>query len=1096
MKTTVKCILGTLLIMCVQQLSAQSVPTHSPNSKEILSKGIDLYEKGEYKEAAKHFSTIHRNDSSYMLSLYEKALVLQQDSAYVEALANINLALAEEQTASIHDYLVLKANILDDMGKGNEALLLYDYILTLFPASTQVKSQKITTLFRLKRYDEAEALARECVVANFLSPLYHYKLGYVAYTKGKIVPALMAFMMAQIVNPSHNNRSRVVTYLVNICNAKDETLEAQQQRTGDYPENFNRVEQIIFSKIALEKGYKVKFNLDDNIFKQVNVMMEKLEFDEASDDPYMQLYVPYFKKVFQEKKAEVMLNHAFSSLEIETIDSYVKKNKSDVSSFGSEAFNYVDLIRTTRVINYQQRQNSPKLYHFDEGQFFGYGKLAGENGEGAWTFYFPDGHVSAVGELLSNERNGQWKFYYENGKLQSVEQYSKGLSNGPVTAYYQSGVVKRTASYKDGKLEGVVKNYSLFGVLLSDENYLADEYHGTVKNYYNDGRLKAEYSYKNGKLNGPYAIYYANKTVKEQGNYTDGEPDGEFKEFFSNGKLKTAYQYSNGKTSGTWKYFHANGKPEYTIDMSDKGAQGEVTTYDERGNIVSKQSYKDGNSIGISEYYHNGKVYVTYKNNSKGKVSEVRYIDSVGNEKLVNKRSSKTWPITYYSPYGFKLSDKQFNQDERLTNEAIYYSSQGEKIFTEQYEDGELNGVVQSLYYNKKQKEETEYKAGKKNGISKTYFANGKLSAVSFYSDDVLEDYQYEYASNGILLSKYFYSLGEKNGHCISYYANGNPFYEEKYVNGWIKEVKQFDTTGNPMKPIRFEDGKGIYKLFYPNGKAYFEFPLLNGVWEGVQKSYYPNGTIMTEVSFKNDAKEGSSKTYYANGKLSLEGNYLNDLKQGTWKSYDENGILDSEEIYFNGLQYGLSKYYEDGKLSREIEFTNGERNGVGRYFGKSGELAFELYYDNGFITSYSYLDKNKRLLPRIYLPNFTGVVKAYYSSGVQSANIEVASGYYHGKYNVFNEKGILIYDSQEEYGYTNSITKTYFDNGKIRSEHTEAYDVVNGTIKEYYPDGKVRSEAVYENGNLHGPQKFYDQAGKNIETRIFYHGYIMDIKK
>ena len=241
MKSTVKCIISLLLIVSVQQVIAQSVPVQSPDSRTVLLNGLELYRKAEYKEAAKVFGSIHRNDTSYLLSLYEKALALQQDSSFDDALQTIDLALAEQHSESIHDYIILKANILDDMGKSEEALRLYDSVLKLFPASQTARSQKVTTLVRLKRYNEAEALAQECVVMNFLNPLYHYKMGVVAYQQGKIVPSLMAMLMAQVVSPSNNNVNRIVTYFSSICNAKDETIEAQQKRTGDYPDNFSRV---------------------------------------------------------------------------------------------------------------------------------------------------------------------------------------------------------------------------------------------------------------------------------------------------------------------------------------------------------------------------------------------------------------------------------------------------------------------------------------------------------------------------------------------------------------------------------------------------------------------------------------------------------------------------------------------------------------------------------------------------------------------------------------------------------------------------------------------------------------------------------------
>ena len=1096
MKSNTRYFISIFLLLLTHFTFAQTAPQRSHDSKEIISQGIGFYEKGEYKEAARVFNSIHRNDTSYLLSLYEKALSLQVDSQFNEALKTINLALQEDNDGSSHDYLTLKANILDDMGNSTEALSLYDSILKIYPASIVARSQKITTLYRLKRYDEAEVLARECVVMNYLNPLYHYKLGYITYQQGNMVPSLMAMMMAQIVQPTHGNLNRVLAFLSSICNAKDEAIELQQKRTADYPDQFSRVEQIIFSKIALDKEYKTNFNLDDKVFKQVNVMMEKLEFDENSDDPYMQLYVPFFKQVFQDKRAEVMLNHAFSGLEIAEINSYMKKNKSDITEFKNFAYNYCQLVRTTRTVSYSERMKASPLFHFDDNRFFGNGKIENEKGEGDWKFYFPDGHIKAEGKLVANEKEGRWKFYYENGQLQSDEQFSKGLSDGPAIVYYQTGAFKKTVIYKNDKVEGLVKTQNLFGIVTSEENYQNGELHGKSRIYYNDGRLKSEFSYKEGKLDGSYTMYYPNQAIQEQGAYVAEGLDGTIKQFYNSGQLKAELQYSQGKTTGTWKYFHRNGQLYYQLNMTEKGTEGEVIYFTDEGKIDYKYTYKEGIAVGTSDYYHKGKVYVSYRNNNKGKTSEVRYLDSAGNELLVNKRSGKNWTITYFNPYRIKTAEKTFDQQENLMGDAVYYNSLGLAVVQEPYTENELNGTRKSWYYNRQLKDEIEYKNDKRNGTSKTYFANGQLSTVSFYDDDVLQDYQYDYNSKGILQSVYYFADGDKDGYARIYYPNGKLNYEEKYTSGWIEQVTQYDTAGRPLPTIRFENGKGIYKLFYPNGKTYFELPLEHGVWEGIQKSFFPNGNIMSEITYKNDKKEGPAKYYYISGKVSSEGSFFDDVKVGRWKSYDEKGFMDEQEDYVEGNLNGTGKYYEDGKLTREIQYKDGEREGVLRCYGNTGELAFELYYEDGLITSYSYLDKNKKLLPAIQLKNFTGVIETYYSSGIKSARIEVAGGYYHGKYSLFNEKGTLVFEATDEYGFANGETKTYYDNGQLKTVSVTERDINIGVAKEYFPDGKLKSEASYEAGNANGPHKIYDQTGKLIETRIYYHGYIMDIKK
>jgi uncharacterized protein len=1086
--------------ICISFCSySQKIPERSPDSRPILIKGFEQYNEGEYKKAAETFGSIHRNDTSYLLSLYEKALSLQADSSFEEALSTINLALeVNNNEKSDHDYLLLRANVTDDLGRPEEALKIYDAVLEKYPASLGARSQKVTTLFRLKRYEEAETLIRECIVKNFLNPLYHYKLGFITYNQGKILPAMMAFTMANIANPSHANKTRVVSYLSSICNAKDEAVELQQNRKAeDYPGVYERTEQIIFSKIALGKGYKSDLNLDDNIFKQIYVMMDKLKFEEASADPYMQLYVPFFKTVFEQKQAEVMLNHTFSGLEIKEITGYLKKNKSDLTKFTDFAFNYCDLIRSTRTINYKERAAATfTTYHYDGEKFFAEGKFENKGSEGAWKYYFPAGNVKAKGNFVQDKKDGEWTYYTENGKLQATEVFQKGNNEGPFVSYYTNGLPRKQAMYKDDKQEGSSKEYSRYGVLITEENYKADQLHGKIKYFYNDGRLKAEYNYKEGKLDGPVILYYQNQLIKEQGTYKNDELDGTFKLYYDNGQLKSELQYDNGKTTGVWKYYHRNGKLNYQTTLTDKGEEGEVIKYGADGEIESKDQYKAGVGTGLSEYYYNGKLYVAYKNNNKGKVSEVTYYDSTGKELLTNKRSGKLWNISYYSPLGFKTVEKTFDQDESLTGEVLYYNAEGTLVAKENYQKGLQEGMRQSWFANKKQSELAEYKEDKLHGTVKAYNTNGTLSFISFYEEGVLQDYQYDYNEVGSLISVYHYSNGEKDGYATVYYPNGKKFYQEKYSQGWLEEVIQFDTLGKTMTPIRFEKGSGIYKLFHPNGKLYYEQPVVNGVFEGMQKSYYPNGTIMNEVMYKNDQKEGTAKYYHTNGKLSAEGSFLYDLKTGTWKTYEPDGTTEEIEEYDEGQLNGICKYLEDGKITREIPYRAGERHGTLKRYSAAGELMFQIKYYNGNVISYTYLDKSKKLVPPVYFKNLTGNLVSYFPNGTKAADVNYTAGYFHGSFKLYNEKGVLVQESFDEYGVGTGAFSSYYDNGKIKISGMQNGGLVEGVYKQFYADGKLKEEAFYKDGQLHGLYKKYDAAGKLVETLTYYYGYITDIKK
>ena len=63
------------------------------NSGELLKKAVKLHDENKFKEAVALFRQIPRNDTNYVLALYEQALSLQADSNYPAALQAVRLGL-------------------------------------------------------------------------------------------------------------------------------------------------------------------------------------------------------------------------------------------------------------------------------------------------------------------------------------------------------------------------------------------------------------------------------------------------------------------------------------------------------------------------------------------------------------------------------------------------------------------------------------------------------------------------------------------------------------------------------------------------------------------------------------------------------------------------------------------------------------------------------------------------------------------------------------------------------------------------------------------------------------------------------------------
>ncbi len=322
------------------------------NSGELLKQGMMAHDSGQYKKALSIYNRISRSDTNYVWSLYERAMTCEVDSQYKQAIRYCEEAFSlHEQREYIPDLYNVYGNSLHADGQAEKAIKVFDKAIALYPASALLYFNKGVILLDEKRYPEAEAVFQKAILINPYMYSAHYQLGLAAIRQGKIIPAYLCFTGYLMVNPSGKYWSKSINGLNQISRATDEVLGLKEKRTVQPDGNYQAVEDIVLSKIALDKSYKPLIALDDDISRQMQAIFEKLEYSEENNDFYIQYYLPYFKKTFAEGKFELFVNHIFLSANVKLIQDYNKKNKKDLDPFVNDAAVYFDLILSTRQPN-------------------------------------------------------------------------------------------------------------------------------------------------------------------------------------------------------------------------------------------------------------------------------------------------------------------------------------------------------------------------------------------------------------------------------------------------------------------------------------------------------------------------------------------------------------------------------------------------------------------------------------------------------------------------------------------------------------------------------------------------------------------------
>lgn len=1089
-------ITALLCLFSIAFLSAQNYPPI--NSGEVIAEALQLHNDGKYKEAIELYKKVPRNDTNYAYALYELAYSQNADKDFDGTILTLRKGLELEISDYELDYMTLLGNAIDDKGDANHAISVYDSALIKYPNAQMLHLNKSICLIRLQKADEAEEILQELLIKNPFYSSAHFRLGQCAIQKGQLVQAMMCFYTYLLNTPDGTHSNTIIKLLSNLSKGTDDVMEVVNKRKAGPQGNFALVEQIILSKIALDKSYKVHTDLDDPILRQLQVMMEKLEYDNADPDFYMQFYVPLLKDIFNKDMIEPASFRAFSDVKIDAIQKYLKNNQKKLNQAVNVISTNLDKIRTTRELHYEKRQSAPVFYHFDKGALFASGNYINEKYEGKWEFYHPNGNIKSTGMYINSKKDGKWTYYYKNGSINGYDNWKNGEPEGEDLIYNKYGVLINKAFFKNGKTEGEKIAYYALGHLYTVSSFKEGIESGKFIQYFSSGKKQIEAETADDALQGSYRSFHQNGKPHIVTNYNKSKLNGSYKMYYDNGQLEFEGNYIDDEPEGLLKSYHKNGKLKRTANYIKGLLEGEELEYNDEQVLTQKVIYKKGKAEGLAEYFDDdGKLFSTFLFDNN-KLKHARYFDKTGKEISSSSRDHRQIELTLYNAKGFKATTVTYDDQARKQGKETLFYNSGKVKETNQYKDGMLEGTTFGYYPDGTRYYEVNYSEDEKNGSAKNYYLNGKLSSQGWYINGKLNGDWTEYNEQGDIVSITTYLNDEIYGTKLNFYPNGKPDDDETYRSGWLSSLQLYDTSGNKLHNIQLKNGSGLYKGYHFNNKVRFEGNYVNGDPHGLFKLYYFDGSLSSSKNFEKGFLDGDYIEYHHNGKVYLQGSYEIGKRKGIWKYFSEDGKKTREENYVDGELHGKSiYYYPNGKIDREFTYKNDIRHGTYNRFSPDGQLVLTIQYEDDVPVAYSYHDKNKQLIPFISLNGGIGKVKSFYSNGNVSSEMEFSDGKLTGPYKINYPDGkTYYYEEKLEFGLTIGKLTEYYPNGQLKLEYPYYFNTQHGPFKEYFENGKLKEEGHYYNGLLVGAHKKYNDTGKHVETWYYHYGVLINIIK
>ncbi|WP_298154024.1 tetratricopeptide repeat protein [Flavobacterium sp.] len=334
--------------------------TFAQNRREaeaLVNQGIPYHDKGDFEGAIDKYDKALLIDKDNLLALTEKALTLNAMKKYPDAIAVSKQAIQAHQGENLREVYVSYGNALDNSGKTDESLKIYDEALVLFPDYYQLHFNKGVTLSSIKRFDEAVRCFQNAIKIKPLHGSSLNAIGILEMNNNRIA-SILAFSRLAMVEPSSARAEKALevmqslmiqgvsqtgkkTISINI----DSAVLSDTTATGSKKENNFSSTDLILSLTAsqdLDKKHKNDSKAEKFIRKFEVICSSLQETKKNNIGIYWEQFVPYFTEMNTKKLIEPFAYLIFSASGDNDAEKWVNKNKRKVEllQYWSDNYNW------------------------------------------------------------------------------------------------------------------------------------------------------------------------------------------------------------------------------------------------------------------------------------------------------------------------------------------------------------------------------------------------------------------------------------------------------------------------------------------------------------------------------------------------------------------------------------------------------------------------------------------------------------------------------------------------------------------------------------------------------------------------------------
>lgn len=324
----------------------------TPSQAALVREGIALHDARKYDEAIAKYQVVLSFEPWATTALHELAYTYFESKRYADAL-EVALQGARCRSERPTMFPVIIGNALDELGRGREAVAIYEEAIRRTPKVPLLRYNLAVSLKRTGRRAEAKAAVEDALALNPNHASSHAVLAELYREMGYRIPAVLAYLRLLQLEPEGARASRARASLEAFLAQRAVPGKGPNQVVINVPDpaqtpqdegNFTAAEMALgihqaAGLMTAKDGPVVAKTAFARAAGLVEALLEGAGGSEGSGFA-VRFYVPYFVELQKAGLAEALTARVWGNAEVEGLAEWVKGHTEQMRTLGDWSAGY------------------------------------------------------------------------------------------------------------------------------------------------------------------------------------------------------------------------------------------------------------------------------------------------------------------------------------------------------------------------------------------------------------------------------------------------------------------------------------------------------------------------------------------------------------------------------------------------------------------------------------------------------------------------------------------------------------------------------------------------------------------------------------